>query len=105
VTHSNRVITRSLIAAIISIAAVGCRSGTGWNPFARGSSPPIQAATQSPPGANSQQPSPADQPPANASSVMPASYQKPQYVPTTGLTPSDLIKNENLEEVTGQKKT
>lgn len=93
-----------MVVAILVIAAAGCRSGTGWNPFARTSAPPTQAAGQTAAGGNAQQP-PAGQPPANGSDVVPASYEKPQYVPTAGLTPSDLIKNENLEEATGQKKT
>jgi TolA-binding protein len=102
-----------VVAAILAVAA-GCRSGGGWNPFARTSpaTPPgaasSTAATQTPPGASTQpagQPQDPGQSPSNSSGVVQASYQKPQYVPTAGITAADLIKNENFEETTGQKKT
>ncbi|HEV3341506.1 MAG TPA: tetratricopeptide repeat protein, partial [Pirellulales bacterium] len=106
------VTTRLVVAAMLAIAA-GCRSGGGSNPFARTTSPvSATAAAQAAPGASPQtpaQPQPGQPQPGQLSSngqgVVQASYQKPQYVPTAGITAADLIKNENFEETTGQKKT
>lgn len=84
--------------------AGGCRSGGGWNLFARKPAAPAGSGAPSQlPTTGAQQP--ANQPPPNASGVVQASYEKPRYVPTSNLTPADLIRNENFEESTGQKKT
>jgi TolA-binding protein len=103
-TQNQRAPIRFAVAAILLIAASGCRSGAGWNPFAKRSAPPAQTAAQAPPATNSQSPT-TDPSSAAGQGVVQASYQQPQYVPTTGVTPADLIANENLEEATGQKKT
>ena len=87
----------------IFLLATGCRSGGGWNPFARTSPPtaPAASAGQATPRA----PQSPGQPPSDGSGVVQASYETPRYVPTSNLTPSDLIRNENFEDTTGQKKT
>ncbi|HVA45704.1 MAG TPA: outer membrane protein assembly factor BamD [Pirellulales bacterium] len=88
-----RPVIMRMAATAIVIAAAGCRSGVGWNPFARPSAQAAQSPAQAPPG----------QPPA--SGVVQASYQKPQYVPPPSISPADLIRNENLEEYSSEKKT
>jgi outer membrane protein assembly factor BamD (BamD/ComL family) len=92
-----------VIAAMFFIAG-GCRSGGGWNLFARAPAAPAGTGTQPQPPAPSPQ-QPPGQPPSGASGVVQASYEKPRYVPTSNLKPADLIRNENFEESTGQKKT
>ena len=105
-SHRQRLTMRMATAALLA-AVVGCRSSSGgsWNPFARASAPPAQAAAQAPPASlqPGQQP-PQNQPPPGQG-VVQASYQKPQYVPSPGITPADLIRNENLDEYAGEKKT
>lgn len=96
-------VTTRLIAAGALLAAGGCRSGAGggWSPFGRA---PAQAAQAAPSG----QPPSAPNPPAGQPApqgVVQASYQRPQYVPTAGLTPADLIRDENLNEYAGEKKS
>jgi outer membrane protein assembly factor BamD (BamD/ComL family) len=109
----------TLSAALLSVA-FGCRSnpGGGWNPFARSPAPPSQPAAQTPPGQQPVgpnqppgQPPAANQPPAPGQGapagqgVVQASYEKPQYVPSAGLSPADLLQNENLDEYVGTKKS
>jgi len=98
-----------LVAAILAIAG-GCRAGGGWNPFARTSpaTPPGAASSTAAAPASPGSPPNAQQAPAqppNESRVVQASYQRPQYVPAASFTADDLIKNENLETATGQKKS
>ena len=104
----------TLSAALLTVA-VGCRSnpGGGWNPFARSPGQAAQTAVQAPPGqppAANQPPPPGQGAPAGQGAqagqgVVQASYEKPQYVPSAGLSPADLLQNENLDEYVGTKKS
>lgn len=96
-----RRITIRMAAAAILLAAVGCRSGGGWNPLAPSAPAQTQNSGSSPANQSASQQNPAQTP----GGVVQASYQKPQYVPPPSITAADLIAGENFEDGSSEKKT
>lgn len=103
----NGTIRTAIAAGLLALAAGGCSSGPGSNWFGGKPNANLPSANQSPgqPALPNRQPStqPPGQPPP--SGVVPASYQQPKYVPPPSLKPEDLLKNEDLTEYAGEKKS